>query len=75
MSIQCARLTKRFGDKVIALDDVSVTLEREKIYGLLGRNGAGKSTLMGLLADRVPLPRKSQGAGRVPLDGGVLRRL
>ena len=53
MSIQCAHLTKRFGDKVIALDDVSVTLEREKIYGLLGRNGAGKSTLMGLLADRV----------------------
>lgn len=52
MSIQCKQLTKRFGN-LTAVDHVSVTLEREKIYGLLGRNGAGKSTLMGLLADRI----------------------
>ncbi len=34
---------------VKALDGVSLTLERDKIYGLLGRNGAGKTTLMSIL--------------------------
>jgi ABC-2 type transport system ATP-binding protein len=32
-----------------AVDDVSFTVEENKIYGLLGRNGAGKTTLMQLL--------------------------
>lgn len=33
-----------------ALDDVSITLETGKIYGLIGQNGAGKSTLMRMIA-------------------------
>ncbi|MCY7948224.1 ATP-binding cassette domain-containing protein [Bacillus atrophaeus] len=33
-----------------ALDNVSITLEPGKIYGLIGRNGAGKSTLMRVIA-------------------------
>ncbi|TFE00575.1 ATP-binding cassette domain-containing protein [Jeotgalibacillus salarius] len=33
-----------------ALDNVSLNLDREKIYGLIGRNGAGKTTLLSLLA-------------------------
>lgn len=41
-------LSKKFGS-VHALDQVSFTLEDNKIYGLLGRNGAGKTTLMHLL--------------------------
>ncbi|MFD4292767.1 ABC transporter ATP-binding protein [Rhodococcus sp. NPDC058505] len=32
-----------------ALTDISFTIERDKIYGLLGRNGAGKSTIMSIL--------------------------
>ncbi len=67
MSIQCEHLTKRFGS-VAAVDDASVTLEREKIYGLLGRNGAGKSTLMGLLTDRI-----RPTAGTMTIDGKPLR--
>lgn len=35
---------------VKALQDVSVTLEAGKIYGLIGQNGAGKSTLMRIIA-------------------------
>lgn len=38
-------VTMRFGS-VVALDDVSLDLHANKIYGLLGRNGAGKTTLM-----------------------------
>ena len=41
-------VTKRYSD-VTALDDVSFTLQENRIHGLLGRNGAGKTTAMQIL--------------------------
>jgi ABC-2 type transport system ATP-binding protein len=52
MSIKIQNLTKCFGS-VIALDNVSLTLEPNKIYGLLGRNGAGKTTLLNVITNRL----------------------
>ncbi|MGA7204148.1 MAG: ABC transporter ATP-binding protein [Specibacter sp.] len=46
--VRMMNVSKKFRS-VTALDDVSLTLERDKIYGLLGRNGAGKTTLMSIL--------------------------
>ena len=46
--IEVHHLTKRYKDK-LALDDVSFTIERNAIYGFLGRNGAGKTTAMSIL--------------------------
>lgn len=42
-------VTKRFGGHR-ALDDVSITVRRHEVIGLIGENGAGKSTLLKLLA-------------------------
>ena len=36
-----------------ALQDVSLTFEFGKIYGMLGRNGAGKSTLLSIISNRI----------------------
>ena len=45
-------LTKRYGDKV-AVDALDLSLERGRIYGLIGRNGAGKTTVMRMICGLV----------------------
>ena len=43
--LQCNNLTKKFGAKA-ALDNVSLSVGRGKIIGLLGPNGSGKTTMI-----------------------------
>ncbi|AVH24526.1 ABC transporter ATP-binding protein [Nocardia cyriacigeorgica] len=56
-------LTKRFGS-VTALEDVTLDLRANTIYGLLGRNGAGKTTLMQVMTGQA-----FQTAGEVRIFG------
>src|SRR5699024_1598838 len=44
-AIEAQGVTRRFKDTV-ALDNVTLNFDADKIHGLLGRNGAGTATLM-----------------------------
>lgn len=46
--IEVSHLTKRYGAHT-AVEDLTFTIEKGKIYGFLGPNGAGKSTTMNIL--------------------------
>jgi len=46
---EARNLTKKYKNQY-ALDDVSITLKKDRIYGFIGENGAGKSTLMKIMA-------------------------
>lgn len=45
-------LTKKFGP-ITAVDDLSFTIEKGNVYGILGPNGSGKSTTLGIVLNVV----------------------
>lgn len=47
-AVEAENLTKYFGN-LIAVDNVSFTVKRGEIFGLVGPNGAGKSTLIRMI--------------------------
>lgn len=74
--IEVSNLTKRYRDTV-AVDDVSFRIEKDCIYGLLGRNGAGKTTVMSILtAQNFATSGEVRVFGEDPYENpGVLSRL
>ncbi|MFB6227129.1 MAG: ABC transporter ATP-binding protein [Halobacteriales archaeon] len=48
-AIETNGLTKRFGEDVLAVDDLDLTIEEGEVFGFLGPNGAGKSTTINML--------------------------
>jgi ABC-2 type transport system ATP-binding protein len=74
--IEVKNLTKRYRD-TLAADDVSFTIEKDTIYGLLGRNGAGKTTVMSILtAQNFATSGDVRVFGEDPYENAkVLRRL
>lgn len=46
--IETKHLTKQYGTQK-SVADLSIHVEKGRIYGLLGRNGAGKTTTMKML--------------------------
>ena len=66
--IAVQHLTRRFGD-FVAVNDVSFTVARGEIFGLLGANGAGKSTTFRMLCGLLP-----PSAGTLQVAGFDLRK-
>ncbi len=61
--IQVEHLTRRYGD-FTAVDDVSFSIGRGEVVGLLGHNGAGKTTIMKMLTGFL-----EPSAGTIDIDG------
>ncbi|WP_130838326.1 ABC transporter ATP-binding protein [Lachnoclostridium sp. Marseille-P6806] len=61
--IEVTGLTKKYGAHC-AVDDLSFTAEKGKIYGFLGPNGAGKSTTMNIMTGYL-----AATSGTVVIDG------
>src|SRR5438876_5443210 len=59
--VETKELTKKYG-KVVALDRLTMTVERGQILGFVGPNGAGKTTTIKIL---VGLARPTSGSARV----------
>jgi ABC-2 type transport system ATP-binding protein len=47
--IEIKHLTKRYGESIFAVRDLSMEVRRGEIYGFLGPNGAGKTTTLRML--------------------------
>jgi ABC-2 type transport system ATP-binding protein len=66
--LQVSGLRKQYGD-IIALDEVSFSVQRGEIVGLLGPNGAGKTTTINII-----LGVLEPSSGRVTIDAIDLAR-
>jgi ABC-type nitrate/sulfonate/bicarbonate transport system ATPase subunit len=64
VKLEAVGLAKDFGDGVVALADVSISLAQGEFVSIVGPSGCGKSTLLGLLAGLL-----EPSAGEVLLDG------
>lgn len=60
--VETSGLTKRYGSKILAVDDLDLTVNRGEVYGFLGPNGAGKTTTLRML---LGLIKPSSGKARV----------
>src|SRR6202022_2589849 len=74
--VETSGLTKRFGNGVLAVDSVDMSVRRGEVYGFLGPNGAGKTTTLRMLVGLIrPTAGTATVAGRAPGDPKGLARI
>jgi ABC-2 type transport system ATP-binding protein len=74
--IETSGLTKRFGNGVLAVDSVDMSVRRGEVYGFLGPNGAGKTTTLRMLLGLIrPSSGSAQIAGHKPGDPAGLAKI
>jgi ABC-2 type transport system ATP-binding protein len=84
---EAKNITKQFGNQ-LALDNVSISVPEQCIYGLLGPNGAGKTTLIRIinqitgpdsgelfLNGRKLMPEDVQYIGYLPEERGLYKKM
>lgn len=64
--IEITNLSKKF-DKIAAIDNISLNIDKGSVVGLVGSNGSGKSTLLRVLSGVY-----EPNGGTVTIDGSVL---
>lgn len=52
------------GDPVLAVRDVTFSIERNEVFGLIGESGSGKSSVLGALARACSPPPRAPTPGR-----------
>lgn len=74
--LEIRNLSRRFGSKM-AVNDISLNIEKGSFVGVIGRSGAGKSTLLRMV-NRLQEPSSGQilwnGRDVTALEGAELRR-
>ncbi len=50
--IELSNITKKY-EATVALDQINLSFEKGKVYGLIGRNGAGKTTMLKIIAKQL----------------------
>jgi len=74
--IETRALTKRYGDAIIAVDDLALRVRRGEVYGFLGPNGAGKTTTLRMLLGLVrPTSGEAAVLGAAPGSPDGLARI
>lgn len=66
--LEIKHLTKTFGSKV-AIDDLSLTIEKGDIYAFIGHNGAGKTTTLKAITGIFPFDK-----GDILIDGHSIKK-
>lgn len=65
--VQTSGLTKRYGSKITAVEDLALNVGRGEVYGFLGPNGAGKTTTLRMLLGLIsPSSGQATVAGERP---------
>ncbi len=74
--VETSGLTKRYGSKITAVDDLDLTVKRGEVYGFLGPNGAGKTTTLRMLLGLInPSSGKARVLGEHPGSSASLSRV
>jgi ABC-2 type transport system ATP-binding protein len=66
--IKVENLTKKFGD-VLAVDNISFSIDKGEIFAFLGPNGSGKTTTLRMLSALI-----SPTSGKIEIDGKELSK-
>jgi ABC-2 type transport system ATP-binding protein len=74
--VETHSLTKKYGNGVLAVDSVDMSVRRGEVYGFLGPNGAGKTTTLRMLVGLIrPTSGTATVAGHAPGDPAGLARI
>ena len=66
MILEIKNFTQKYNDKV-AVDNLSLSVEKGEIFGFIGHNGAGKSTTIKSIVGILPV-----GKGEILIDGNPI---